>query len=216
MNGRSHPSTVRAILDDPPIRIRPNLPAHARAAPRAESGGAPPPAAEASLATPRKSSRTPEIVERTAKIDRGRPVRVQGCGTRATAGTPRATSIQRASAPIDKDGAVIGYVFDSKGFSRIDIDTNESDPAYSLAGQLMGLPPKSLQSFGVPSASYGFASKRLAWETIAPSLDPASPFVDRASPRPGRPADPVRQRKLYRRDSAPRWVPTLWRSVCII
>jgi hypothetical protein len=28
---------------------------------------------------------------------------------------------------------------ESEGFSRIDIDTNESDPAYSLAGQLTGL-----------------------------------------------------------------------------
>jgi len=60
---------------------------------------------------------------------------------------------------------VIGYVFESKGFSRIDIDTNESDPSYSLAGQLMGLPLKSLQGFGVPAESYGFASKRLTWET---------------------------------------------------
>ena len=31
----------------------------------------------------------------------------------------------------------------SKGFSRIDIDTNESDPSYSLTGQLMGLLLKS-------------------------------------------------------------------------
>jgi hypothetical protein len=31
MNGRRHPSAVRAILDDPPIRILPNLPAHAGA-----------------------------------------------------------------------------------------------------------------------------------------------------------------------------------------
>jgi hypothetical protein len=30
---------------------------------------------------------------------------------------------------------VIGYAFESKGFSRADIDTNESDPAYSLAGR---------------------------------------------------------------------------------
>ena len=64
----------------------------------------------------------------------------------------------------------------SKGFSRIDIDTNESDPAYSLAGQLMGMPLKSLQGFGVPAESYGFANKRLAWETIAPLLDRASPL----------------------------------------
>ncbi len=72
--------------------------------------------------------------------------------------------------------AVIGYAFESKGFSRIDIDTNESDPSYSLAGQLMGLPLKSLQGFGVPAESYGFANKRLAWETIPPLLDRASPL----------------------------------------
>ena len=68
--------------------------------------------------------------------------------------------------PAQADGAVIGYVFESKGFSRVDIDTNESDPAYSLAGQLMGLPLKPLQGFGVPAESYGLANKRLAWETI--------------------------------------------------
>jgi hypothetical protein len=85
-------------------------------------------------------------------------------------------SIHRARAALDKDGAVIGYVFESKGFSRVDIDTNESDPSYSLAGQLMGLPLKSLQGFGVPTESYGFANKLLAWETIAPLLDRASPL----------------------------------------
>ena len=55
---------------------------------------------------------------------------------------------------------MIGYAFESKGFSHIDIDTNESDRAYSLAGQLMGLLPKSLQGFGVPAESYGFAVGR--------------------------------------------------------
>jgi nicotinate dehydrogenase subunit B len=67
-------------------------------------------------------------------------------------------------------------VFESKGFSRINIDTNESDPSYSLAGQLMGYPLKSLQGFGVPAESYGFANKRLAWETVASLLDRASPL----------------------------------------
>jgi nicotinate dehydrogenase subunit B len=85
-------------------------------------------------------------------------------------------SIHRARAAWDKDGAVIGYVFESKGFSRVDIDTNESDPAYGLAGQLRGLPLKSLQGFGVPAESYGFANKWLAWETIAPLPDRASPL----------------------------------------
>ena len=107
----------------------------------------------------------------------GRPVRVQGMRYEGHGWDPKGpASIHRARAALDKDGAVIGYVFESKGFSRIDIDTNESDPSYSLAGQLMGLPLKSLQGFGVPTESYGFASKRLAWETIAPLLDRASPL----------------------------------------
>ena len=66
--------------------------------------------------------------------------------------------------------------YESKGFSRIDIDTNGSDPSCSLAGQLTGLPLKSLQGFGMPAESYGFANKRLAWETVAPLLDRASPL----------------------------------------
>jgi CO/xanthine dehydrogenase Mo-binding subunit len=107
----------------------------------------------------------------------GRPVRVQGMRYEgAWLGPQGPASVHRARAALDKDGAVIGYVFESKGFSRVDIDTNESDPVYSLAGQLMGLPLKSLQGFGVPAESYGFANKQLAWETVAPSLDRASPL----------------------------------------
>ncbi len=52
---------------------------------------------------------------------------------RGTAGTPKGpASIHRARAALDQDGAVIGYAFESKGLSRIDIDTNESDPSTSL------------------------------------------------------------------------------------
>jgi nicotinate dehydrogenase subunit B len=107
----------------------------------------------------------------------GKPVRVQGMRYEGHGWDPKApASIHRARAALDQDGRVTGYVFESKGFSRIDIDTNESDPAYSLAGQLTGLPLKSLQGFGVPAESYGFANKRLAWETISPLLDRASPL----------------------------------------
>src|SRR5271157_1900402 len=107
----------------------------------------------------------------------GRPVRIQGMRYEGHGWDPKGpASIHRARAALDKDGAVIGYAFESKGFSRVDIDTNESDPSYSLAGQLMGLPLKSLQGFGVPAESYGFANKRLAWETVAPLLDRASPL----------------------------------------
>src|ERR1700730_10439548 len=107
----------------------------------------------------------------------GRPVRVQGMRYEGHGWDHKGpASIHRARAALDKDGLVIGYVLESKGFSRIDIDTNESDPSYSLAGQLMGLPLKSLPSFGIPAESYGFARKRLAWETIAPLLERASPL----------------------------------------
>jgi nicotinate dehydrogenase subunit B len=107
----------------------------------------------------------------------GRTVRVQGMRWEGHGWDPKGpASIHRTRAALDKDGAVIGSVFESKGFSRVDIDTNESDPADSLAGQLTGLPLKSLQGFGVPAESYGFANKRLAWETVAPLLDRASPL----------------------------------------
>jgi CO/xanthine dehydrogenase Mo-binding subunit len=107
----------------------------------------------------------------------GRPVRVQGMRYEGHGWDPKGpASVHRARAALDQDGAVIGYVFESKGFSRVDIDTNESNPIYSLAGQLLGMPLKSLQGFGVPAESYGFANKRLAWETVAPMLDRASPL----------------------------------------
>jgi hypothetical protein len=38
------------------------------------------------------------------------------------------------------------------------------------------MPLKSLQGFGVPAESHGFANKRLAWETSPPLLDRASPL----------------------------------------
>jgi len=45
-------------------------------------------------------------------------------------------TIYRAPAALDRDGAVVVYVFESKGLSRIDIGTSESEPAFSLPGQL--------------------------------------------------------------------------------
>jgi nicotinate dehydrogenase subunit B len=38
-------------------------------------------------------------------------------------------SIHRARAALDKDGGVIGYVFESKGLSRVDIDTTKATPS---------------------------------------------------------------------------------------
>src|SRR5712675_373486 len=107
----------------------------------------------------------------------GRPVRVQGMRSDGIAWDPKGpASVHRGRAALDASGKVIGYEFISKGFSRKNIDTNESDPRDSLAGMAIGLPPKPSVDFGVPAEAYGFDSKLLAWEVIPPLLDASSPL----------------------------------------
>jgi CO/xanthine dehydrogenase Mo-binding subunit len=107
----------------------------------------------------------------------GRPVRLQYMRDQATGWDPKApASIHRARAAIDASGKVIAYEFVSKAFPRVDINSNESEPHDTLAGQLTGVPLKSGDGFGVPEDSYGFANKRSSWETVAPLLDRASPL----------------------------------------
>src|SRR6266540_3348387 len=107
----------------------------------------------------------------------GRPVRVQGMRSDGIAWDPKGpASVHRGRAALDASGKVIGYEFISKGFSRRNIDTNESDPRDSLAGMSIGLPPKPSIDFGVPAESYGFDNKLLAWEVIPPLLDASSPL----------------------------------------
>jgi nicotinate dehydrogenase subunit B len=108
----------------------------------------------------------------------GRPVRLQYMRDQATGWDPKApASIHRARAAIDGSGKVIGYEFASKAFPRVDVNSNESAPHDTLAGQLTGVPLKSGDGFGAPEESYGFANKRTSyWETIAPLLDRGSPL----------------------------------------
>jgi nicotinate dehydrogenase subunit B len=107
----------------------------------------------------------------------GRPVRVQGMRHDGHGWDPKGpASIHRARAGIDAAGNVIAYQFESKGFSRFNIAPTEANPSDSLAGQLIGLPLASRDAFGVPQESYVFDHKLLAWETIAPLLDRASPL----------------------------------------
>src|SRR5207344_1759346 len=107
----------------------------------------------------------------------GKPVRVQYTCEQGTGWDPKGpASIHRARAAIDASGNVIAYEFTSKGFSRIDVNTNGGKPWDTLAGQLMGVELKPGDGFGVPAESYQFANKRLAWETIPPLLDRASPL----------------------------------------
>src|SRR5215467_7406682 len=107
----------------------------------------------------------------------GRPVRVQYMREQGTGWDPKGpASIHRARAALDASGNVVAYDFVSKGFSRIDVLMNESNPADTLAGHLLGVPLRVNDGFGVPAEAYVFEHKRSAWETIPPLLDRASPL----------------------------------------
>ncbi len=107
----------------------------------------------------------------------GRPVRVQGMRADGTAWDPKgAACVHRARAALDASGKVIAYEFIAKGFSRVNITTNESDPRDSLTGMALRMPLKPELGLGVPAESYEFGAKLLAWEVIGPLLDRCSPL----------------------------------------
>jgi len=107
----------------------------------------------------------------------GKPVRLQYMRDQATGWDPKGpASLHRARAAIDETGKVIAYEFMSKAFPRVDVNSNESKPYDTLAGQLTGVPLRSGDGFAVPEESYGFANKRTYWQTIAPLLDRGSPL----------------------------------------
>ena len=107
----------------------------------------------------------------------GKPVRLQYMRDEGTGWDPKGpASIHKARAALDASGKVIGYEFTSKGFSRLDVNTNGGKPHDTLSGQTLGVALKSGDGFGVPAESYAFNNKRMAWETIPPLLDRSSPL----------------------------------------
>ncbi len=107
----------------------------------------------------------------------GKPVRVQGMRHDGTQWDPKSpASVHVSRAAIDKDGKVTAWRFESRGFSRRDFFRDEGAPERTLAGQLMDWPLKPTWLFGPPSVSYGFESRYLASESVAPLLDRASPL----------------------------------------
>ncbi len=107
----------------------------------------------------------------------GKPVRLQYMRDEGTGWDPKGpASIHKARAALDATGKVIGYEFTSKGFSRLDVNTNGGKPHDTLSGQTLGVALKSGDGFGVPAESYAFDNKRMAWETIPPLLDRSSPL----------------------------------------
>jgi nicotinate dehydrogenase subunit B len=107
----------------------------------------------------------------------GRPVRLQYMRDQGTGWDPKGpASTHKAKAGLNAAGEVIAYEFTSKAFSRVDVDTNGGKPYDTLTGQTLGVALKSGDGFGVPAESYAVENKRLAWETIPPLLDRASPL----------------------------------------
>jgi CO/xanthine dehydrogenase Mo-binding subunit len=107
----------------------------------------------------------------------GKPVRVQYMRHDGTAWDPKGpASVHRARAALDAANNVIGYEFISKGFSRLEVNSNESATKDCLAGQLLGVALKPSPAFGVPAESYGFPNKELGWETIPGFIERASPL----------------------------------------
>jgi len=118
----------------------------------------------------------------------GKPVRVQGMRYEGHGWDPKApASVHVARAAIDRDGKVLAWQFETKGFSKRDLFTNEGDPAHTLAGQLMGVPLKHTAIFGPPGESYVFDAKRKASETIPPLLGRGSPLRTSHMRDPGGP-----------------------------
>ena len=107
----------------------------------------------------------------------GKPVRLQYMRDQGTGWDPKGpASTHTARAALDAAGKVIAYEFNSKAFSRVDVDTNGGNPWDTLTGQTMGVALKSGDGFGVPAESYAFDNKKLSWETIPPLLDRSSPL----------------------------------------
>jgi CO/xanthine dehydrogenase Mo-binding subunit len=107
----------------------------------------------------------------------GRPVRVQYMRHDATAWDPKGpASVHRARAALDAANNVIGYEFISKGFSRQEVSSNESQVKDCLAGHLLGAPLKPTPMFGIPAESYEFPNKEMGWETIPGFIERASPL----------------------------------------
>lgn len=107
----------------------------------------------------------------------GAPVRLQGMRNEGTGWDPKGpASVHTGRAALTQEGRIAAIDYATRAFSRVDIDSNESDPRHSLAGQMTGLAPKYTAAFGVPEGAYDVPAKRYSWQSIAPLLAAASPL----------------------------------------
>ena len=130
----------------------------------------------------------------------GKPVRVQYMRDQGTGWDPKApASIHTARAALDAAGNVIAYDYLSKGFSRVDVDTNGSQPRDTLAGQDLGVAAQIGRRFRLPrrflrlrQQAHGVGDDRAAARSRVAA-------AHRAHARSGRAANSLRQRIVHRR-----------------
>lgn len=107
----------------------------------------------------------------------GKPVRLQYSRAEGTQWDPKGpASVIRARAAIDAAGNVTAFEFTAKGFSRLEVSSNESQTKDCLAGHNLGHPLKPTQAFNIPANSYAFPNMAVGWEVIAPFIERASPL----------------------------------------
>ncbi len=131
-----------------------------------------------------------DVVMDAAVLSRaaGKPVRVQSMRHEGTGWDPKApASVHTSRVALDADNKVTAWYFESKVFSKRDAFNNEGDPAFTLAGQLLGVPLKPTIIFGGPDESYGFPAYLKISNVIPPLLDRASPLRTAHMRDPGGP-----------------------------
>ena len=131
-----------------------------------------------------------DVVMDAAVLSRavGKPVRVQSMRHEGTGWDPKApASVHTSRVALDADNKITGWYFESKVFSKRDAFNNEGDPAFTLAGQLLGAPLKPTIIFGGPDESYGFPAYLKISNIIPPLLDRASPLRTAHMRDPGGP-----------------------------
>ncbi len=107
----------------------------------------------------------------------GKPVRLQYSRAEGTQWDPKGpASVIRARAAIDANNNVVGFEFTAKGFSRLEVSSNESQTHDCLAGHNLGHPLKPTNVFNIPANSYQFPNMAVGWEVIAPFIERASPL----------------------------------------
>ena len=107
----------------------------------------------------------------------GKPVRVQAMRHEGTGWDPKgAASTHHARAALTVDGKIEAFQFVSKGATRGEVNTAETEPRDTLAGQLTGFDNVMNIGFGVPEDNYVFPNKRTGWEVVPPYLMKASPL----------------------------------------